>query len=140
VNHDALNALIGLNRGAVEESIALFQRAGMPDRIRHDPALYLYESAESYAAARAHWKKRDQVGLHSTHVGADEIQKLEPDLAPIFTASQPRMGHRPTPGGVGYRSGRARGARWARQGRGGRAGRRRRKAHSTASPSCSTRR
>lgn len=81
----ALNALIGFNRGAVEESIALFQRAGMPERIRHDPALYLYESSSSYAAARAHWKKRDQVGLYSTHVGADEIRRLEPELAPIFT-------------------------------------------------------
>ena len=80
----ALKALISFNRAAVEESIALFQRAGMPERIRHDPALYLYESEASYSAALPHWKKRQQVDLHSTHVDANEIARLEPDLAPIF--------------------------------------------------------
>ncbi len=80
-----MQTLTAFNAGAVEESEALFARAGMADKISRAPALYLYESEASYRAARGSWRDRDAAGLKSTHVDAAEIRRLEPDLAPIFT-------------------------------------------------------
>lgn len=81
---NALAALIELNTGVVEETEALFARAGIPQMLRRDPALYLYESEASYQAAKAGWARRKTAGLKSTQVEAAEIRRLEPNLAPIF--------------------------------------------------------
>ncbi|MDO8359869.1 MAG: FAD-dependent oxidoreductase [Devosia sp.] len=80
----SVEALTALSVGTVEESEALFARAGMPERIKRAPALYLYESEASYAADRSHWAERARSGLQSSVVDADEIGRLEPSLAPIF--------------------------------------------------------
>lgn len=79
-----VNALVELNRGAVEETEALFERAGIGQMVRRDPALYLYESEQSYDASVGHWDKRTEVGLKSTHLDEHDIYELEPNLAPIF--------------------------------------------------------
>lgn len=78
-------ALTALNAGAVEETEALFARAGMPERLTRAPALYLYESERSWRASLGGWADRERAGLVSTQVDAAEIRRLEPDLAPIFT-------------------------------------------------------
>jgi D-amino-acid dehydrogenase len=80
----ALAALIELNRGVIDETEALFGRAGIPQMLKRDPALYLYESEASYRAAKPSWARREQAGLRSTHVDAAEVRRLEPHLAPIF--------------------------------------------------------
>lgn len=77
-------ALVELNRGAVEEAEALWGRAGIGHTIKRDPALYLYESEESYEASIGHWDKRTEVGLKCTHLDAQDVMALEPNLAPIF--------------------------------------------------------
>jgi len=77
-------ALVELNRGAVEETEALLGRAGIGHMIRRDPALYLYESEQSYDASTGHWDKRAEAGLRNTHLDARDIAELEPHLAPIF--------------------------------------------------------
>ena len=81
----ARTALTALNAGAVEETEALFARAGMPEKLQRAPALYLYESEASWRASLPGWADRDRAGLVSTQVDAAEIRRLEPDLAPIFT-------------------------------------------------------
>jgi D-amino-acid dehydrogenase len=80
----ALKALTVFNVGVVDETEALFARAGIAHMVKRDPALYLYESEASYRASRAKWSKRDAAGLKSTHIDAAEIRRLEPSLAPIF--------------------------------------------------------
>lgn len=77
-------ALTALSMGAVDEAETLWTRAGIGGMLKREPALYLYESEQSYEAARPHWEKRTEVGLKSTHVDARQIQELEPRLAPIF--------------------------------------------------------
>ena len=79
-----VNALVELNRGAVEEAEALWGRAGIGQMIRRDPALYLYESEGSYDASAGHWDTRAEFGLKNTHLDARDIRELEPNLAPIF--------------------------------------------------------
>jgi D-amino-acid dehydrogenase len=81
----ARTALTALNAGAVEETETLFGRAGMPEKLRLAPALYLYESDTSWRASLPGWADRDRAGLISTQVNAAKIRRLEPDLAPIFT-------------------------------------------------------
>ena len=81
---NSLRTLIAFNAGVVEESEALFARAGMPERIKRAPALYLYESERSYQASLPQWRTRDRAGLKSTHVDAAAIREMEPGLAPIF--------------------------------------------------------
>ncbi len=77
-------ALVELNRGAVDEAEALWERAGIGHVIRRDPALYLYESEQSYDASTGHWDKRAEVGFKNTHLDARDIRELEPNLSPIF--------------------------------------------------------
>lgn len=81
----ARTALTALNAGAVEETEALFARAGITEKLKRAPALYLYESEASWRASLPGWADRDRAGLVSTQVDAAEIRRLEPDLAPIFT-------------------------------------------------------
>ena len=80
----SLAALIALNAGLVEEAEAFYARAGVGQVISRAPALYLYESEQSYAAARKDWAERERHGFHSTMVDAAGIRELEPNLAPIF--------------------------------------------------------
>ncbi|WP_421760432.1 NAD(P)/FAD-dependent oxidoreductase [Devosia sp.] len=77
-------ALTALNAGAVDETEALFARAGMSEKLKRAPALYLYESEASWRTSLSGWADRDRAGLVSTQVDAAEIRRLEPDLAPIF--------------------------------------------------------
>lgn len=77
-------ALIELNHGAVDEAEALWGRAGIGSMLKRDPALYLYESEESYEASTGHWDKRTAVGLKCTHLDERDVRELEPNLAPIF--------------------------------------------------------
>jgi D-amino-acid dehydrogenase len=53
--------------------------------LKRDPALYLYESEQSFRASAGHWKTRIDAGFKSPAVTAAEIRDLEPNLAPIFT-------------------------------------------------------
>ena len=80
----ALETLIAFNRDVVEETEAMFARAGIAPMLKRDPALYLYESEASYGASRQSWAVRDRAGLKSTHIDGTEISRLEPNLAPIF--------------------------------------------------------
>ncbi|HEY9011439.1 MAG TPA: FAD-dependent oxidoreductase, partial [Devosia sp.] len=77
-------ALTALSLGAVDEAEALWTRAGIGNVLRRHPALYLYESEQSYRSALPHWDKRVEAGLKSTHVDERDIRELEPHLAPIF--------------------------------------------------------
>lgn len=79
-----IRALIGMNRGAVEDTEALWGRAGIGHMLKRAPALYLYESEASWTAARGHWKRRIAEGFASRFVDAAAIRELEPNLAPIF--------------------------------------------------------
>lgn len=80
-----VKTLTDFNRGVIEDAEALFARAGIPQMIKRDPALYLYESEQSFRASAGHWKTRIDAGLKSPTVTAAEIRDLEPTLAPIFT-------------------------------------------------------
>lgn len=79
-----IRALIGMNRGAVDDAEALWGRAGIGQMLKRAPALYLYESEASWNASRGHWKRRIAEGFRSTFVDAAAIRELEPNLAPIF--------------------------------------------------------
>ncbi len=79
-----IRALIGMNRGAVEDTEALWGRAGISHMLKRSPALYLYESEASWTASRGHWKRRIAEGFASSFVDAAAIRELEPSLAPIF--------------------------------------------------------
>jgi D-amino-acid dehydrogenase len=80
-----VKTLTAFNRGVIEDAEALFARAGIPHMIKREPALYLYESEQSFRASAGHWKTRIDAGLKSPTVSAAEIRELEPALAPIFT-------------------------------------------------------
>ncbi len=80
----AIETLVDLNRGVVEETETLFARAGIARMVRRAPALYLYESEASFRASAGHWARRVSAGLASTPVDAAAIRDLEPALAPIF--------------------------------------------------------
>ena len=77
-------ALTQLNLGAVEEAEALWGRVGIGHMLRRDPALYLYESDQSFGASAAHWDRRAEAGLRNSYLDAADIAALEPNLAPIF--------------------------------------------------------
>jgi D-amino-acid dehydrogenase len=79
-----LAALIELNKGVVEETEALWGRAGIGHLLKREPALYLYESDETYRLSEGHWRKREEVGLKCPYVDAAGVRELEPHLAPIF--------------------------------------------------------
>lgn len=80
----SLAALTALSLGSVDETEDLWARAGIGTLMRRDPALYLYESDQSYQMSLGHWDQRGEVGLRSTHLDARDIAELEPNLAPIF--------------------------------------------------------
>lgn len=80
----SLAALTALSLGSVDETEDLWARAGIGALMRRDPALYLYESDQSYQMSLGHWDQRGEVGLRSTHLDARDIAELEPNLAPIF--------------------------------------------------------
>lgn len=79
-----IQALIGMNRGAVGDTEALWGRAGVGHMLKRAPALYLYESEASWNASRSHWKRRIAEGFASHFVDGAAIRELEPHLAPIF--------------------------------------------------------
>lgn len=80
-----VKTLTAFNRGVIEDTEALFARAGISHMLKRDPALYLYESGASFRAAKSHWDQRIAAGLQSSFVDAAEIRRLERHLAPIFT-------------------------------------------------------
>ena len=80
-----VKTLTAFNRGVIENTEALFARAGISHMLKRDPALYLYESQASFRAAKSHWDQRIAAGLKSSFVDAAEIRRLERHLAPIFT-------------------------------------------------------
>lgn len=77
-------ALTALSMGGVEETEAFWNRAGIGALLRRDPALYLFETDQSYQVSLGHWDRRSEAGLSSTHLDARDIAELEPNLAPIF--------------------------------------------------------
>lgn len=80
----AIAALTELSRGGLDETEALWARAGFARVLTRTPALYLYESEASYRLEQPHWQHRTRAGFASTPLDAAAIRELEPQLAPLF--------------------------------------------------------
>jgi D-amino-acid dehydrogenase len=77
-------ALTMLARDTLNETEALWKRAGFAQLLTRKPALYLYDTEASFQLDQPIWRHRISAGFASTPVEAGEIRKLEPNLAPIF--------------------------------------------------------
>src|SRR5690606_9451319 len=80
----AIRALIGLARGGLDETEALWSRAGFAHLLTRKPCLYLYDTEVSSRLAHAHWQRKIDEGFASTPLAQQDIRELEPALAPIF--------------------------------------------------------
>ena len=80
----AIAALTMLARGGLDETEALWRRAGFAHLVTRQPALFLYDSDASFRLAQPHWRRRVDAGFQSTPLDAAAIRELEPNLAPIF--------------------------------------------------------
>jgi D-amino-acid dehydrogenase len=83
----ATRAISLLCDGAVDAAEQLFADAGMPDCFRRAPALYVYDTERSLAAAGAGWQRKREAGHASTPVGRDELRDIEPALADRFAGA-----------------------------------------------------
>lgn len=75
-----------LMRLAETEMMALVDRAGIKDMVRHDGSLELYESEAEFNAAAAGWRKREEAGIVFEHVRGQRLAELQPGLSPRFVA------------------------------------------------------
>lgn len=80
----SIRALIGLARGGLEETEALWSRAGFAHLLTRKPCLYLYDTEVSARLAREHWQRKIDEGFASTPLEPKDIRELEPGLAPRF--------------------------------------------------------
>lgn len=79
-------AQTALMRLAETEMMALVDRAGIADMVRHDGSLELYESEAEFKATLGGWKRREQAGIAFEHVRAARLAELQPGLSPRFIA------------------------------------------------------
>ena len=80
----AISALSPLAQGGLDETEALWRRAGFAELLTRQPCIYLYDSEASFNISRAHWNEKIRRGFKSTPLDASAIRELEPSLAPIF--------------------------------------------------------
>ncbi|UIJ71045.1 FAD-binding oxidoreductase [Aurantimonas sp. HBX-1] len=80
----ATRAISILCDGTVAATERLFADAGIPDRFRKVPALYVYDSPASLDAARAGWGRKAAAGHASTFVEQNRLRELEPALSHAF--------------------------------------------------------
>jgi D-amino-acid dehydrogenase len=80
----AIAGLTQLARDTLEETAALWTRAGMAQLLRRQPALSLYDSEASYQLDLDGWQRAAREGFGYAALSASEVRELEPALAPIF--------------------------------------------------------
>ena len=78
---DALRALIRPTQECYED---LAKQASCSELIRRSPYLVAYESEQSYRGDALAWKLRRERGVEMEEVDAARMQKLVPQLAPIY--------------------------------------------------------
>ncbi|NDV87912.1 FAD-dependent oxidoreductase [Aurantimonas aggregata] len=83
----ATRAISILCDGTVEATERLFADAGIADRFRRVPALYIYDTQRSLDASRAGWQRKAAAGHASTVIGRDELRDREPALADRFAGA-----------------------------------------------------
>jgi D-amino-acid dehydrogenase len=80
----AIAALTQLATGTLDETEALWTRAGIARLMTRQPSLSLYDSEASFRLDQPNWQRMARAGFASTAVDAAGIRDLEPTLAPIF--------------------------------------------------------
>jgi D-amino-acid dehydrogenase len=78
--------LHSISRFALADYEQLFTDLRLDDDIRRTGALMLYHTPASFAGAQAAIELRRRRGAHIEILGPQEIQQMEPDLAPVHRA------------------------------------------------------
>lgn len=80
----AIAALTQMATGTMDETEALWGRAGMAHLMTRKPLLQLYDTEASYQLDLPNWRRLAEAGFGSTPLDAAAVRDLEPALAPIF--------------------------------------------------------
>jgi D-amino-acid dehydrogenase len=80
----AIAALTQIAKGTVDETEALWTRAGMGRLLTRKPMMQLYDTEASYQLDLPNWRRLNAAGFASTPLDAAAIRDLESSLAPIF--------------------------------------------------------
>lgn len=79
------NALRALHAPVFDAYDPVVRHANVENLIVRSGQLYVYETEQSLAGDRAGWDMRRARGLEVQELGADDIQQLEPTLAPSYS-------------------------------------------------------
>lgn len=71
---------------AETEILALLERAGASDLVRHDGSIELYESEDELRSSLEHWQERERAGIPFDHVRGERLAELQPGLSRQFVA------------------------------------------------------
>ena len=77
-------ALAALNNRVYDDLIPLFEDVGAMSAFYRRGALTLYETDEAFKADAEEWKFKKDLGVRWRALNQQEVQELEPALAPVF--------------------------------------------------------
>ena len=78
-------ALAGVMKGAMDDYAPLIEGAGAQDLIRRQGLLVVYRTPESLRSVARELEIKRRLGVRFEMLGADEVQRLVPALAPLYT-------------------------------------------------------
>lgn len=78
------NALADLNRHALAAFDAMVRQIGIGQALHKAQGLTLYETQQGWERDQASWQFRAQRGVQFRQLTREEVQALEPGLAPVF--------------------------------------------------------
>jgi len=80
----AADALAALNARALQDFERLLAAVGAGNELHKLGALTVYESMEAFQRDAGEWEHKRSLGVRWREVGASELHRLEPNLAPVF--------------------------------------------------------
>ena len=78
-------ALAGAMKGAMDDYAPLIEGAGARDLIRRQGLLVVYRTPESLRSVARELEIKRRLGIRFEMLGADEVHRLVPALAPLYT-------------------------------------------------------
>lgn len=76
-------ALAAINERVYADFLPMLSDIGMPDALRRNGALTLYETDEGYRSDESDWARKRSFGIAVEHVTGAEARDLEPALGPL---------------------------------------------------------
>jgi D-amino-acid dehydrogenase len=77
-------ALAALNDRVYDDLLPMLADLGLSGQLHRRGALTVYETDAAFAADRAEWDWKRELGVRWTAVSVDALRELEPALAPVF--------------------------------------------------------